>query len=152
MYKITGMVYPSVEDIVDINEITDNFRSIAERVSVIPFETTVNLNNRWSEKSFDVETGSQKDSSYKVAGFKCERILLPDDRGVTYSHVLASPFVEDTADNVEMLRQMGYCGVELVAHSLDIPGRMLDGEPIYLLFRARNSIPTVEMKFTIVFI
>jgi hypothetical protein len=66
--------------------------------------------------------------------------------------MLASPFVEDTAENMEMLYQMGYCGVELVAHTPNISDRMHQGEPIYLLFRARNSIPTVEMKFTIVFI
>lgn len=153
MDKIVGLNYPDEDSYVDINEISDNFRSIAERVSVIPFETTVQFNEEeWSKNSFNVETGAWKDSSYPVAGFHCEEILLPDDRGVTYSHVLASPFVEDTGDNVEMLRQMSYCGVELAAHSSDIPNRMHEGEPIYLLFRARNSIPNVEMKFTIVFI
>lgn len=152
MYKIVGLNYPDEESYVNITEITDNFRSIAERVSVIPFETTVQFNNGWSKKSFDVETGAQKDSSYPAAGFHCEEILLPDNRGVTYSHVLVSPFIEDTGNNVEMLRQMSYCGVELAAHSPDIPGRMHEGEPIYLLFRARNSVPNVEMKFTIIFI
>ena len=152
MEKIIGLIYPDEDSYVDINEITSNFRSIAERVSVIPFETTVSFKDGWSENSFDVETGLPKNSSYTVAGFKCESIPLPNNSGVTYSHVLASPFVEDTSDNVEMLRQMGYCGVELAAHSSDISGRMHEGEPIYLLFRARNSLPTVEMKFTIVFI
>ena len=152
MFKIEGLNYPDEYSNVDINEISDNFRSIAERVSVIPFETTIQFSGEWSQKSFDVETGLPKDSSYSVAGFHCEEIQLPNDRGVTYSHVLASPFVEDTGDNVEMLRQMGYCGVELAAHSSDISGRMHEGEPIYLLFRARNTIPTAEMKFTIVFI
>ena len=152
MDKIVGLNYPEEDSYVDIKEITDNFRSISERVSVIPFETTVQFMGEWSKKSFDVETGAPKNSSYSVAGFHCEEIQLPDDRGVTYSHVLVSPFVEDTGDNVEMLRQMGYCGVELVDISSDISGRMHDGDPIYLLFRARYSKPTVEMKFTVVFI
>jgi hypothetical protein len=152
MDKIVGLNYPGENSCVNIKEITDNFHSIAERVSVIPFETTVQFKDGWSENSFNVETGESKPSNYKVAGFCLKEVVLPKDRGVTYSYVLASPLVEDTGDNVMMLHQMGYCGVELTAHSSDIPTRMKNGEPIYLLFRARNSIPTVEMKFTIVFI
>lgn len=152
MDKIIGLNYPDENSYVDITEITDNFRSIAERVSVIPFETTVSFKDGWSNNSFDVDTGLSKAASYSAAGFHLEEVLIPKTTGVTYSYMLASPFVEDTAENMEMLHQMGYCGVELVAHSMDIPGRMHEGEPIYLLFRARNSLPTVEMKFTIVFI
>lgn len=152
MEKIIGLNYPDENSYVDINEITSNFRSIAERVSVIPFETTVSFKNGWGKNSFNVETGNSKAASYPAAGFHLEEVLIPKTTGVTYSYMLASPFVEDTAENMEMLHQMGYCGVELVAHSLNIPDRMDEGEPIYLLFRARNSIPTVEMKFTIVFI
>ena len=152
MEKIIGLNYPDENSYVDINDITANFRSIAERVSVIPFETTVSFKDGWSDNSFNVETGNSKVASYPAAGFHLEEVLIPKTTGVTYSYMLASPFVEDTAENMEMLHQMGYCGVELAAHSSDIPTRMKNGEPIYLLFRARNSKPTVEMKFTIVFI
>lgn len=152
MDKIVGLNYPNENSYVDINDITANFHSIAERVGVIPFETTVSFKDGWTPTSYNVETGDSKTSNYKVAGFHLEKVVLPIDRGVTYSYLLASPFVGDTGDNVEMLNQMGYCGVELAAHTPDISGRMHEGKPIYLLFRARNSLPTVEMKFTIVFI
>lgn len=152
MDKIVGLNYPNEDSYVNIKDITDNFRSIAERVSVIPFETTVSFKDGWTSDSYNLNNGSSKPSSYTVAGYHCEEVLLPKTTGVTYSYMLASPFVEDTAENMEMLYQMGYCGVELVAHTPNISDRMHQGEPIYLLFRARNSIPTVEMKFTIVFI
>lgn len=152
MDKIVGLNYPKEDSYVNITDITENFRSIAERVSVIPFETTVSFKDEWTSYSYNLNDGSSKKSSYTVAGYHCEKVLLPKNQGVTYSYVLASPFVEDTAENMEMLHQMGYCGVELVAHTPDIHARMHEDLPIYLLFRARNSLPTVEMKFTIVFI
>lgn len=152
MDKIVGLNYPDANSYVNIKDITENFHSIAERVSVIPFETTVSLKDKWTPDTYNLDNGSHMNSSYKVAGYHLAKIKLPDNQGVTYSYVLASPFVEDTAENMEMLHQMGYCGVELVAHTPNIPDRMHQGKPIYLLFRARNSIPTVEMKFTIVFI
>lgn len=152
MDKIVGLNYPDETSYVDIKAITDNFHSIAERVSVIPFETTVSFKGPWALNSYNLEDGTPKPLLYPVAGYHLAMIEPPINQGVTYSYVLASPFVEDTAENMEMLHQMGYCGVELVAHTPNIPDRMHQGKPIYLLFRARNSIPTAEMKFTIVFI
>lgn len=152
MDKIVGLNYPNENSYVDIKDITANFRSIAERVSVIPYEITVSFKDGWTSDSYNINNGTSRASTYTVAGYHCEEVFLPNTTGVTYSYVLASPFVEDTAENMEMLHQMGYCGVELVAHTPNIHARMHEGLPIYLLFRARNSIPTVEMKFTIVFI
>lgn len=154
MVKITGMVYPTADDIVDIQGITDNFHKIANSVCVIPYEHPVTIDkDGWGEKSYDVETGIvKKTSNYKPAGFHLAKIKLPNNQGVSYSYVLASPLVEDTGENMEMLRQMGYCGVELVAHTKDIINCVREEKYVYLLFRARNSIPTVDMKFMIVFI
>ena len=41
MDKIVGLNYPDANSYVNIKDITENSHSIAERVSVIPFETTV---------------------------------------------------------------------------------------------------------------
>lgn len=152
MDKIVGLNYPNENSYVNIKDITDNFHSIAERVSVKPYEITVSFKDGWTSDSYNINNGSSRPSTYTVAGYHLEKVLLPKNQGVTYSYVLASPLVEDTAENMEMLHQMGYCGVELVTHTPNIPECMHEDLPIYLLFRARNSIPTVEMKFTIVFI